>query len=827
MSESRDMLFLKIAIKNKMLTPEQAEDVLAAVEKRAELGVQKSVAEMAVEKDILTQEQSTQLLTALRSSLPPEQIAGFEILDKIGTGAVGTVYKARQVSLDKVVALKVLHQSLSNHPRFVAQFIREAKTVGRLNHPHIVHAIDAGEEEGYNYFAMEYVDGETLKDRIVATGKLTASQVVDLARSVGQALTAAHQQDLLHRDLKPDNILLGADGQMKVGDFGLAMPLNDAKILAAEHKRVGTPYYISPEQAEGKGIDARSDLYSLGATLYHASTGKPPFTGNSVKEILKKHIHQDAVGPCEAGADIAADLEAVIVKLLAKDPAKRYQSAKEFLAALSQLGAATPKRQQRSGAPRSRAPKTAARKGGAAPARRSPAPRRPQHAEPADSYDEPRQAAARPRGKMGIVTQACGGIGVVISLIFVIMALSKKQPTTVALQSNEEEYTELATEKDDEIIKQRRGAWRHTMDEQEKNVIRQLKRQIATQPNTKELIRGLRKLLKENAHTEAAAQVVAKLDEIDSTAKQQGMSAIDEFFVRAEEQRSRGRLWAAYVIVDDIKPALQTSQEIKDRIDDFLSEVDDEIDRRWDADTKLLMKHRKNKDYAKALEVIEEAMKYAHPDAMKELVAFQAEVKQQQSAFTDKERQKLAKDEEKRYVTLVEGYKTCANGRDFKNCISQAVGTLGDVATDSVIAMVQTDIEAFEMMNNFIKDGLNGLIEESARKDVQLKMKDKRKVKGRVKRIDGERLWVEVSQGGGKAEIPIQIPDITDETIFEAVLEKRGEGDPGYIIPLGVLYLYRGNYPVAKQHFDVAVAGGFSPDTWLDKLTWMKENIDA
>lgn len=852
MSDSRDMLFLKIAIKNKMLTPAQAEEILGAVEKRAELGVERSVAEMAVEKEMLSQAQSDQLQSALRSSLPPEQIAGFEILDKLGSGAVGTVYKAKQLSLDKVVALKVLHQSLSNHPRFVEQFIREAKTVGRLNHPHIVHAIDAGEEAGYNYFAMEYVDGETLKDRIVSTGKLPASQVIDLGRCIGQALTAAHQQELLHRDLKPDNILLGADGQTKVGDLGLAMPLHDAQILAAEHKRVGTPYYLSPEQAEGQGIDERSDLYSMGATLYHACAGKPPFTGNSVKEILKKHIHQDPISPREAGAEIDADFDAVIMKLLAKDPAQRYQSARDFLAALSQLGTGAAAQPQRSGAPRSRAPKgpraagraagarpaegrqpgakrASARRGGAKQARAGGQRRAAAAAERAEFevQDEPRYEPRRPKGRMGIVTKSCGVAGCLIALIFVFMGLSKNKPAEVDRQEKEENYEYLASEKDGKIIQDRRDRWRHELKAQEDNVRAQLKRQIATQPNTKELIRGLRKLLKENSHTAAASLVVAKLDEIASSSAEAGMAEIEPYFTRAEEQRARGRLSAAGDIIASIRISQQKTEAIKARIDDYLTEIDDEIERRWNADEKLLLKHRSNKDYDQALALLDTMEKYADEEGLKNIIAFRAEIQQQKSSFTDTERLKLVKEEEKRYVTLVQSYAACAEARDFKNCISQAVGTLGEMTTDKTIAQIQTDLEAFEMMNNFIKAGLNAMIEQSETKEIQFKLKDKRKIKCRAKRIDGERLWVEVSQGGGKAEIPIQIPDILDEFIFTAVMEKHGETNPRYVIPLGVLYLYRGKYSIAQQHFDIATNSGFSPDTWLEKLAWMRENIDA
>ena len=228
--------------------------------------------------------------------------------------------------------LKVLHQSLSKHPGYVKQFIHEAKAVGRINHPHVVHAIDAGQEDGYNYFAMEYVDGETLRHRLKRLGKLPEKEILDIARSVTQGLANAHDSGLLHRDLKPDNIMIGSSGVVKITDLGLAMLLDDVEVAAEEHRRMGTPFYMSPEQAEGKEIDGRSDLYALGCTLYHAMVGKPPFTGSSVSEILKKHLHQDVAPPRQVGAEVSEATEQLVMKLLAKDPANRCANARAVLA---------------------------------------------------------------------------------------------------------------------------------------------------------------------------------------------------------------------------------------------------------------------------------------------------------------------------------------------------------------------------------------------------------------------------------------------------------------------------------------------------------------
>ncbi|MCI0650504.1 MAG: serine/threonine protein kinase, partial [Planctomycetes bacterium] len=337
MSESRDMQFLKIAVKSGFISPVQAEQVLAGIEQRRELGVQRTPAEIALEKGFLRPEQVETIESALRATLAPEKIAGFQVLERIGRGAVGTVYRAKQLSLDKVVALKVLHSSLTSHPRFVRQFIDEARAAARLNHPHVVQAIDAGEEAGYNYFAMEYVEGSSLRGRLQEKSALPETELLALGHAVAQGLDHAHQNGILHRDLKPDNILLGKDGQIKIADFGLAIPFDEAELLAEEHKRMGSPFYMSPEQAEGKNVEARSDLYSLGATLYHCALGKPPFTGNTLKEILTKQVHQDPVPLREAGAKVSAECEELIMKLLAKDPEARFADAATVVEAFHAL----------------------------------------------------------------------------------------------------------------------------------------------------------------------------------------------------------------------------------------------------------------------------------------------------------------------------------------------------------------------------------------------------------------------------------------------------------------------------------------------------------
>ena len=262
-----------------------------------------------------------------------KEIGGFQILAKIGQGGMGAVFKARQVSMDRVVALKILPRRIAQNQRFVARFLREARAAARLSHPHIVHAIDAGQAEGYHYFAMEFVDGDTLLSRIRNGGRLPERQALEIARDVATALDYAHHAGIVHRDVKPGNILLAADGTVKLADLGLARETDaaDSDITRAG-KPIGTPSYVSPEQIRGEtDVDGRADVYSLGATLYRLLVGARPYTGGTGTEIMAKHLTAPVPDPRDPAPGVSPGTAAIVQKAMAKDPADRYQNAKEML----------------------------------------------------------------------------------------------------------------------------------------------------------------------------------------------------------------------------------------------------------------------------------------------------------------------------------------------------------------------------------------------------------------------------------------------------------------------------------------------------------------
>ncbi|GMV79445.1 MAG: hypothetical protein AMXMBFR7_06290 [Planctomycetota bacterium] len=269
------------------------------------------------------------------------QIEGYEIIEKVGQGAMGAVYKARQVAMDRIVALKLLPPRLAKDPKFIENFYAEARASAKLNHTNVVAGIDVGESGGLHYFAMEFVEGESALAKLKREGALKAEDALGIAIKITEALEHAHKHRLVHRDIKPDNILLDRGGAIKLADLGLAKSNsedeNDADTLTSGKKAVGTPAYMSPEQAKAQDdIDIRADVYSLGATLYQLLTKNYIFTGRS-REVMKKQVRGVALSILTIKPSLDPGLVYVIEKCLCKDREDRYAEPSELLEDLQRL----------------------------------------------------------------------------------------------------------------------------------------------------------------------------------------------------------------------------------------------------------------------------------------------------------------------------------------------------------------------------------------------------------------------------------------------------------------------------------------------------------
>jgi eukaryotic-like serine/threonine-protein kinase len=273
-----------------------------------------------------------------------ETIAGrYELERLVGTGGMSSVYCALDTLLERRVALKVLHPHYGGDDEYVERFRREARSVAQLSHPNIVTVIDRGEDDGQQYIVFEYIDGENLKELVDRTGPLPTRRAIELALQIAEALAFAHQHGLVHRDVKPQNVLITPDGDAKVTDFGIARSLDVEHGVTQTGTVLGTSNYLSPEQARGQTVTPATDVYSLGVVLYEMLTGEVPFPGENFVAVAMKHINDEPPSLLERRPDVPMRLVAAVDRALAKDPARRFASMDAFAAelrvCLAELGA--------------------------------------------------------------------------------------------------------------------------------------------------------------------------------------------------------------------------------------------------------------------------------------------------------------------------------------------------------------------------------------------------------------------------------------------------------------------------------------------------------
>ncbi len=263
-------------------------------------------------------------------------IGGCQILERIAKGGMGVVYKAKQLNLGRTVALKILSEDLSSDATFVKRFVNEARSAAELNHGNLIHINDVGEVNGVYYFSMEYVEGMTLSAYLKERKIIGMVQVAEIAYQVSQALRHAHSKNVIHRDIKPDNIMITTDGVVKLADLGLAKRKRQGESDITQAGTImGTPYYMAPEQAKDfSKVDERSDIYSLGVTVYRMLTGRVPFEGKSPLEVMLNASKEQAVPVRSLRPEVPEAFEAAVARMMAKDPEDRYQNITEVMEAM-------------------------------------------------------------------------------------------------------------------------------------------------------------------------------------------------------------------------------------------------------------------------------------------------------------------------------------------------------------------------------------------------------------------------------------------------------------------------------------------------------------
>lgn len=265
-----------------------------------------------------------------------EHLGHYDIIAELGRGGMGVVYKGYETSLNRYVAIKVLAESLAHDESVKERFLREARSMAALNDPHIISIYFIGDDAGQTYFVMEFVDGESLGSLLKREGKLKPEQAAKIVYQTAQGLATAHEKGVIHRDIKPGNLMITAKGAVKIADFGIALSSQDfSKKLTSTGEFVGTPGYLSPEVCQGKPVDQRSDIFSLGIVLFECLAGRMPFTDESPLGLMLEVVKAEIPDVRTLNADVDPELERILAKMVAKDPAERYQSCQELVADLS------------------------------------------------------------------------------------------------------------------------------------------------------------------------------------------------------------------------------------------------------------------------------------------------------------------------------------------------------------------------------------------------------------------------------------------------------------------------------------------------------------
>jgi serine/threonine protein kinase len=336
---SYDTVFGKMAIEQGLCTDEELRSSLEELEARRKVNPA-MLRDIMVELGYITEFQSERLKVSIKEhKAAAHRIPGYKILGKLGMGAMAIVYKAKQLSLNRMVAIKVLPKRFSENPEYVERFYKEGQAAAKLNHTNIVQAYDVGEAGGYYYFVMEYVEGKTLYDDLSAGKVYSEKEALEIIIQVAHALSHAHARGLIHRDVKPKNIMTNSAGKVKLADMGLARETADIEAAESEAgKAYGTPYYIAPEQIRGEiDIDGRADIYGLGATFYHMITGRVPFMADDPSDVMRKHLKDPLIPPDHINTSLTAGISEVIEIMMAKKKRNRYKDIDELLVDLEAI----------------------------------------------------------------------------------------------------------------------------------------------------------------------------------------------------------------------------------------------------------------------------------------------------------------------------------------------------------------------------------------------------------------------------------------------------------------------------------------------------------
>ncbi|MBN1418813.1 MAG: serine/threonine protein kinase [Planctomycetes bacterium] len=863
MASPSDIAFCKRALELGVLSAAQIDECLKIVDQRHSLGIERSARDIAVELGFVEAARAEEIAgseepaaaaepppaAAAEGAAPPAdaspppagadippRLSGFEIIEKVGGGSMGTVYRARQLSLDKIVALKILSPELAGDRAFVERFVREARAAGHLNHPNIVHGIDAGEDQGFYYIAMEWIEGETLRGVLERAGALAERKALDIAGAVARGLEAAAKKDIVHRDIKPDNIMICRDGRVKITDLGLAVRRPPGGMEDEPLRAMGTPFYISPEAIRGEAVDARSDLYSLGATLYHMVTGVPPFRGDSGREVLRKHLEDEPRDPRELRSDLSSGAAELILHLLHKDPAKRPEP-KDLQAAITRMVSTAPLRPP---APplRPRRPVDAAL-ASAAPARASRAHRASARARGHGGRHGGRAAESLPRGEEPLWTRRrpqrtftylLSGIGVVVGILLIFVAIKKGEAKWQQKErrdkARKEEILRAGKDEVDKVYAR--------IDETAEKTFQNM---LSLKIEDKDRLNRLENLLNagDAVDSTSARRIAEAIDRYRGSvsgaspgpaeAEPRGIAAIRE---EARRLESRGRLWEANkLLAACLDPGFRpepTSDE-RDLIDADCSRIGAAIRDRWAADKRKIETALDEGKVNDAVKIARAAEAYIDPDMYRrECEPLIAKAIEDNPDKVDPELRKLLSPDEKKYRELAQRYADLVEAYQFDRAYGETVGGLAEVTDASVRERLEMDGKGFTFLMDLRKAAAAGLGALEG-KPFALQFRGGGDAKeGTISKVEGDRFTFERTVDGLPEMKTYEMKDLSPDDLVR--LAGVTWKDEPFRAPIcgAILAIFMGQLDRADRYFGQVTGLGMSPpQEWVERLKQLRE----
>ncbi|MEK7470107.1 MAG: serine/threonine-protein kinase [Planctomycetota bacterium] len=802
-------------------TEEQVQEALEIQQKMRDMGINpKPLAEILLDKGHLSKEQYREVSAKPlheKGSLEKDSIPGYELLKKIGQGGMGAVFQARQVSMDRIVALKVLPPKLAKDAQFRERFMREARAVAKLNHENIIQGIDVGTANGLYFFVMEFVDGQPISKRLIDGKPLPEKEALGICGQIARALEHAWRHKLVHRDVKPENIMSTAEGVAKLCDLGLAKQETGDVGLTQAGLSVGTPNYISPEQARGEeDVDTRSDLYSLGASLYHMMTGQVPYEGTVPSVVMTKHITEELVPPQKIRPELSAESNAIVLKAMQKRREDRYPDPAQMAADLEAAAAGKPLVYVKvaSAAKKSLSPGQVAAGAPVMPLPGGETARKAHHS----------SHAGPPKTSTVIAPIAIATIVALAIIGGVVMATKgKKAPENTPPPVN----TTVAEVPEKVDNPGGTGPVIDVSAEREKKIEEEYKalagfiegnqadpaRLNDIESRLEEFIATHRKTAWEN---KAIADRKKFRDGLDATAQ----TLLARIRAEAEPARKEGRAWEAYTAAQVKWVKHFDSTPTAKKFADLLAEIDAEMQAAWAKDRDAAKSLQEKKDYAKAQAALDGVKKYASPPVLAQADTLRAEIKKAGEEYVAK----LAEIGKKRHDTeFWPALEKLLTERKYKEALTHCDRFLKDAEMVAVKDRIMAMIDDVMSLNLVLGDAARGADAAIRSKEIVLI----KKFDVRVTSRDADRVGYAFPKGGSSE---LQISRAAEEDIavlcqlaFNTLTAEQKAADKGpYYFRIGLLFFFSAEEKNKKRAIDElerASKEGVARAKWyLDRL---------